>query len=102
MISSLKPAHGGGIALRVYECHGQPASAALLAINASLATVNEINLMEDPGRMVPLAEDGLRFDLHPYEIKTFLLRPAPARVRRPLRECYPSPVDRSGSFSLAA
>ncbi len=76
VVSSLKPAHGGGIALRVYESNGKPASRKLLQLHTPLSTASEVNLMEDPGRSVSLDEQGIRFDLRPYEIKTFLLRPA--------------------------
>ncbi len=76
MVSSLKPAHGGGIALRVYEWNGKPASRKLLQLHTRVSTASEANLMEDPGRMIPLEEDGVRFDLRPFEIKTLLLQPA--------------------------
>jgi alpha-mannosidase len=80
VVSSLKPALGGGVALRVYECNGKPASRKLLKLHTNVATANEVNLMEDPGRIVPVEEDGLRFDTGPFEIKTFLLRPPPGKT----------------------
>jgi alpha-mannosidase len=79
-LSSLKPARGGGIALRVYESAGKPKFQRLLTLHAMVPSAREANLLEDPGRLLQVEETGVRFGLHPFEIKTFLfqLRPGPA------------------------
>ena len=74
-LSDVKPARGGGIVLRVYEAAGKAASQKRLALHARVSSAREVNLLEDPGRALDVHEDGVRFDLHPFEIKTFLLQP---------------------------
>jgi len=80
-LSDMKPARGGGIALRVYETAGKAASQKLLALHASVSSAREANLLEDPGRALEVHENGVRFDLHPFETKTFLFQLAPATTR---------------------
>ena len=78
LASSVKPARGGGIAVRVYESAGKADHGRLLQLHASVAAACEANLLEDPIRRLLLQNDGLRFDMHPYEIKTFVFRLGPA------------------------
>ena len=46
------------------------------AAGADLAA-EEVNLMEDPGRKLPVADNTLQLDFHPFEIKTIKLRLEP-------------------------
>ena len=80
-LSDLKPARGGGIILRVYETAGKAASQKRLALHAGVSSAREINLLEDPGRALEVEDGGIRLDLHPFEIKTFLFQLAPATAR---------------------
>jgi hypothetical protein len=39
-----------------------------------VVAARDANLIEDPGREIPLHGNAFSFDLRPYEIKTFRLR----------------------------
>jgi alpha-mannosidase len=80
VVSDLKPARGGGIALRVYEATGQTTPGVTVKLRAKVASASEANLLEDPGRSLALEEGAIRFDLHPYEIKTVVFRLEPAKT----------------------
>jgi len=80
-LSDIKPARGGGIAVRVYETAGKAVSQKLLALHARVSSAREANLLEDPGRALEVHESGVRLDLHRFEIKTFLFQLAPATTR---------------------
>ena len=71
----------GGIVVRVYESAGKATSQAYLKLHARISSAFEANLLEDPGQALPVQDDGVRFDLHPYEIKTFLFQLGPRRAR---------------------
>ena len=74
VVSTLKPADGGEIILRVYEAAGAAVSRAKIRLSAPLVTVHECNLMEDPGRELANTGNTIEFDLRPFEIKTFKIR----------------------------
>jgi alpha-mannosidase len=80
VLSDVKPARGGGIAVRVYEATGKPALHARLSVQAAVSSAREANLLEDLGRPLLVQDDGVRFDLHPFEIKTILFQLGPARL----------------------
>lgn len=80
VVSDVKPAHEGGITLRIYEASGKAGSRKLLKLHTRVSTASEVNLLEDPGRTVAVEEDSLRIDLRPFEIKTFLVRPGPGKT----------------------
>jgi alpha-mannosidase len=73
VISAVKPARDGGIAVRVYEPAGMPARGARLHFTIPVTAVRESNLMEDPGPAVAASGNAFSFDLRPYEIKTFVI-----------------------------
>jgi alpha-mannosidase len=77
LVSSLNPARGGGIAVRVYESTGKADTAPRLQLHASASSAFEADLLEDRIRPMLLENDGLRFDVRPYEIKTFVFRLGP-------------------------
>lgn len=79
ILSDLAPARGGGIVARVYESTGKAANQARLALRADVAGAREVNLLDDPVRDLAVQENGVRFDLHPYEIKTIRFDLAPGR-----------------------
>jgi alpha-mannosidase len=74
LVSDLKPAQGGGVALRLYEATGQPARAVTIKLNAQVASAKDANLLEDPGQSLPVNGSVVRVDFHPFEIKTILFR----------------------------
>ncbi len=76
VVSALKPGSDGTAVLRVYEATGQ-ATTAKIRLSAQVAAAEEVNLMEDPGRKLPVADNTLQFDLRPFEIKTIKLRLQP-------------------------
>ncbi len=80
-VSALKPGRDGSVILRVYEAAGRATSGVSVKLQAHLVSVNEANLMEDSGREIVPEQDTFKFDLHPYEIKTFKLRLRPLENR---------------------
>jgi alpha-mannosidase len=74
VVSALKAGDKGATVLRIYETTGRAASGAKLTLRAKIVTANECNLMENPGRELKVAGNAIRFDLSPFEIKTFKLR----------------------------
>lgn len=74
MLSALKPGKDGATIIRVYETDGRAANGVQIKLNAKIISANEVNLMEDVGAKMKVANNTLRFDLHPFEIKTFKLR----------------------------
>jgi alpha-mannosidase len=74
VVSSLKPSRGDGVALRVYEASGRPAAGVSIKLSAKVLSAREANLMEDPGAEIKPDGNAILFDLHPFEIKTILLR----------------------------
>ncbi|MBA3753339.1 MAG: hypothetical protein H0X01_04215, partial [Nitrospira sp.] len=71
VLSALKPGNGGAVILRVFEATGVATPGVKIALRGSLTKAEEVNLMEDPGHDLTVAENGFTFDLKPFEIKTF-------------------------------
>jgi alpha-mannosidase len=76
VVSALKSGPDGTAVLRIYEATGQ-ATAAKIRLSPHVLAAEEVNLMEDPGRNLPLTDNALQLDLRPYEIKTIKLRLQP-------------------------
>ncbi len=74
VVSSLKPGREGVVALRVYEATGKATPGVTIKFQAEVLSASEANLLEDPGRPLKVDAGGVGFDLHPFEIKTMLLR----------------------------
>ena len=74
--SALKSSADGSVVLRVYEAAGIP-SEAKASWSGTLTQVHEANLIEDAGASVDVQHDSFKFDLRPYEIKTFKLAVKP-------------------------
>jgi alpha-mannosidase len=74
VVSDLKPARDGGIALRLYEAAGQRTEAVAVKLHAKVSSANEANLLEDMGRALSVEDNTVRFDLRSYEIKTIILQ----------------------------
>jgi len=70
IVSALKPVAGGDVALRVYEAAGEAARGVTVGLRAKVLAAREANLLEDAGRELKVAADGVSFDLRQFEIKT--------------------------------
>ncbi|MEO6436671.1 MAG: glycosyl hydrolase-related protein [Tepidisphaeraceae bacterium] len=77
VLSALKPGQQGAVILRVFETTGMVTSGIKITFRGSLSKAEEVNLMEDPLRDLPVADSGLMFDLKPFEIKTFKVQLRP-------------------------
>ena len=73
VVSALKPGADGSTILRVYEASGE-ATVAGIGWQADVTGVEEVNLMEDPGKPLSLEGRELRLPLRPFEIKTLRVR----------------------------
>jgi alpha-mannosidase len=71
--SALKPGLDGTAVLRVYEAGGKSTPGVRISFALPVKGASESNLVETAGAEIN-ASDGLRFDLRPYEIKTFRLQ----------------------------
>jgi hypothetical protein len=70
------PRTNGTAVPRIYEAAGQPPKAEHRFF-ATVEAAEEVNLMEDPGSQLAVADNGLQFDLRAFEIKTIKLRLKP-------------------------
>jgi len=73
VISAVKPSRDGRIAVRVYEPAGLLAQGVRLHFTIPIANAREASLIEDPGRVMRIQDNGFSFDLRPFEIKTFVI-----------------------------
>ena len=74
IVSSVKLTSSVLCAVRVYEASGKAAPNVSLAPQLELLAAHEANLLEDSGRELKVENNGVRFDLHPFEIKTILFK----------------------------
>jgi alpha-mannosidase len=72
VLSALKPGPDGTAVLRVYEATGKSTHASI-RLSAQIAAAEEVNLMEDSGPQLAVADNTLQLDLRAFEIKTFKL-----------------------------
>ncbi|HSV74926.1 MAG TPA: glycoside hydrolase family 38 C-terminal domain-containing protein [Chthonomonadales bacterium] len=77
-ITALRAAPDGGILARLYEAEGRPAADVRLTCAFRLEGACETDLLGKGPMPVAVAPDGagVQFDIGPFEIKTFVLRPA--------------------------
>jgi len=73
VVSALKPGRDQSTVVRIYEAAGKSTSGVKIGFAGTLDAAWESNLLEDSGRKLA-ATNGLAFDLHPYEIRTFKLQ----------------------------
>jgi alpha-mannosidase len=78
VLSTFKPGPDGTAVLRVYEAAGKP-TAAKIRLSAQVLAAEEVNLMEDPGRTLAVADNTLQLDFRPFEIKTVKFRLQPIK-----------------------
>ena len=77
VMSALKPSKDETMVIRVYEASGQATKGAMIQFHAKVLAASESNLLEDAGSQLEVKADTIRFDLRPFEIKTFRFRLAP-------------------------
>ena len=73
VVSAMKPGADGAAVLRIYEATSR-ATTAKIRLSGQIIAAEEVNLMEDPGRKLPLTDNALQLDFHPFEIKTVKLQ----------------------------
>src|SRR5258707_8923825 len=72
--SAMQPGRDGAALLRVYDATGNGVVGAQLTMGGEIASVSEVNLMEDPIAAVkPLGVSLLTLNLSPFQIKTLRL-----------------------------
>jgi alpha-mannosidase len=77
VMSALKPSKDETIVVRVYEASGESTGGATIQFHAKVLAAHESNLLEDLGSELDVRADRIRFNLRPFEIKTFRFRLAP-------------------------
>jgi alpha-mannosidase len=79
VLAALKPGPGKTTVLRVYEAQGERAAGVTIHFKAAIAAAWEANLLEDSGHPLKVKDNTVRFDLHPFEIKTIKLSLSPQK-----------------------
>ena len=77
VLSALKSGPGQTTVLRVYEAQGEASPDVTIRFKPRIDAAFEANLLEDSGRPLKIEKNTVRFDLHPFEIKTIKLRLLP-------------------------
>lgn len=77
VVSALTPGKNGDLLLRVYEATGRATPGVAVKLSAEVRAVSEVDLLEKPGHALPVDGSSVRFDLHPFEIKTIAMRLGP-------------------------
>ena len=79
VLTALKPGPGQTTVLRVYEAEGEASPGVTIRFKPRIAAASEANLLEDSGSPLKIEKDTVRFDLHPFEIKTIKLSLLPEK-----------------------
>jgi alpha-mannosidase len=82
VVAALKPGPDGAAVLRVYEAAGQ-ATSAKIRLSPQIDSAEEVNLMEDPGCKLAVADNTLQIEFRPFEIKTIKLHLQPCGPANP-------------------
>ena len=70
VLTALKPGPDHSTILRVYEADGKTTPDVAVHFHTRISHASEANLLEDSGSALKIKKDTIRFDLHPFEIKT--------------------------------
>ncbi len=81
VLTSCRSGPGKSTVIRVYEASGKATTGVNLKLNAGIEYASEANLLEEPGAKLRVKQNTVEFDLHRFEIKTILVRLAPAGAR---------------------
>jgi alpha-mannosidase len=79
VLSALKPGPGGAAILRIFEAAGTPSPKVTIGLKAKVLSAEEVNVMEDPGQKLAVANDAVTLDLGAFQIKTLKLKLDPAK-----------------------
>ncbi|NOY41057.1 MAG: hypothetical protein GXP26_04355 [Planctomycetes bacterium] len=79
VVSSVKSGKEGATVLRVYEAAGKASPQVKIKFQTKIVSAHEANLMEDLGSKLEILNNTLKFDLKPFEIKTFSLQLQPPK-----------------------
>jgi alpha-mannosidase len=93
VLSALRSSADGATVIRVYEASGELTQGAAIKLHAKITSAHSANLMEDSLEKLQIDDDAFRFDLHPFEIKTFKLR---LQIPSPPSSLSPSDGERVG------
>ncbi len=74
VVSAVKNGPEGSVIVRLYEASGLATDDIRVDWNTTVRSAHMANLIEDPLSPAQAADNALRFDLGPYEIKTFRLQ----------------------------
>jgi alpha-mannosidase len=83
VLTALKPGPGQTTVVRVYEAQGEASPGVTIRFKPRIASACEANLLEDSGGHLKIEENTVRFDLHPFEIKTIKLSLLPEKTLSP-------------------
>ncbi|WP_165224257.1 alpha-mannosidase [Aquisphaera insulae] len=78
IVSSIKPADDGGIALRLYESTGRPAPGTRIRLSAFEAEASDADLLETARKPLAIVDGALSADFAPFQIRTIVLKPKSA------------------------
>ncbi len=74
IVTAVKPGPGGSIILRLYDASGKATAGVTIKCHVNVRSAHEANLMEDEIKTLKVEHNSVRFDLGPFEIKTFKLQ----------------------------
>jgi len=74
VLTACAPGPAGTTLIRVYEAAGVATSGVRIALNTRVEGAWDSDLLSRPGRQRTVTRNGVQFDLHPYEIKTILVK----------------------------
>jgi alpha-mannosidase len=79
VVSAWKAGPDGSTILRLYEASGEATAGVTVRLEPGVTAAHEANLIEDAGQSLAVADNRIRFDLGPYQIKTFRLQLKPRK-----------------------
>lgn len=74
IVTAMKPGSDGSTIVRLYEASGNATAGVIIKSRVAIRSAHEASLMEDTIKALKIEGNTLRFDLEPFEIKTFKLQ----------------------------
>jgi alpha-mannosidase len=74
VVSAVKLSTNHATIVRVYEANGESVNGATILLHGQVLAASESTLLENTGAPLPVKQNTIRFDLRPFEIKTFSFR----------------------------
>jgi alpha-mannosidase len=78
-LTAFKPGPDRSTVLRLYETAGKATAGVTIKFHGQITDAREANLLEDSGRGLAVAEEAIRLEFHPFEIKTLKVHLAQQR-----------------------